>query len=142
MTQTEKDLLLKDLCSRLPYNNLKVRGAFIVYNKDINRFVYEECDKEFKREYLEYYETLKPYLRPMSSMTEEERKEFIHHAGYEVEESVNGRHYEFYLKDYVGTLENPICNYDAVDWLNANNFDYRGLIPMGLANDATNLNIY
>ena len=41
---------------------------------------------------------LKPYLRPMSSMTDEERKEFIRVSGYEVEESVNGRHYEYYLK--------------------------------------------
>lgn len=148
MTQEEKDLLLKDLCARIPY------GVKCIVTKsrteegqkgDVGKIVnicLEGVGCIDTSSFFSEFGNFKPYLRPMSSMTEEELKEFIHHAGYEVEESVNGRHYEFYLKDYVGTLENPICNYDAVDWLNANNFDYRGLIPMGLANDATNLNIY
>ena len=72
----------------------------------------------------------------MSSMTEEEKKEFIYCAGYEVEESVSGKHYEYYLRDYVGTPETPICNYDAIDWLNAHHFDYRGLIEKNLALEA------
>ena len=49
MTQEEKDLLYKDLCSILPYKNLKVRGVFLNYNKDVDRCVYEECDREFKQ---------------------------------------------------------------------------------------------
>lgn len=148
MTQDEKALLLKDLCARLPY------GVKCIVTKsrteegqkgDVGKIVnicLEGVECIGTSPFFSEFGNFKPYLRPMSSMTEEERKEFIHHAGYEVEESVNGRHYEFYLKDYVGTPENPICNYDAIDWLNANKFDYRGLIPMGLANDATNLNIY
>ena len=76
---------------------------------------------------------IKPFLRPMSSMTEEEKKEFIEYAGYEIEESVNGRHYEYYLKDFCGTLNNPSVNADSVDWLNKKMFDCRGLIPKGLA---------
>jgi hypothetical protein len=85
---------------------------------------------------------IKPYLFPLSSMTEEEKKEFIHCAEYEVEESVNGRHYEYYLKDYVGTPENPICNCNAINWLNKNHFDYNDWIGKGLAIDATEKNIY
>ena len=55
-----------------------------------------------------------------------------------IEESINGRHYEYYLKDAcVGTLDSPTCNYDAIDWLNAHHFDYRGLIGMGLAVEAS-----
>ena len=85
---------------------------------------------------------IKPYLFPLSSMTEEEKKEFIHCAEYEVEESVNGRHYEYYLKDYVGTPENPICNCNAINWLNKNHFDYNDWIGKGLAIDTTEKNIY
>ena len=79
------------------------------------------------------YKDFKPYLRPMSSMTEEEKKEYIEYAGYEIEESVNGRHYEYYLKDFCGTPDNPSVNADGVDWLNKKMFDYRGLIPKGIA---------
>lgn len=136
MTQTEKDLLLKDLCSRLPYNNLKVRGVFLNYNKDIDRCVYEECDREFNHQHLERYETLKPYLFPISSMTEEQEIEFkgllseVYDFSFRMEE----------LLEFIQSQEN--IPFHFIDWLSQNNFDYRGLIPMGLAKDATNLNIY
>jgi hypothetical protein len=87
-------------------------------------------------EHICFLERTVPYLRPMSSMTEEEKKEFIEYAGYETEESVNGRHYEYYLKDFCGTPDNPSVNADGVDWLNKNMFDHRGLIPKGLALEA------
>ena len=83
---------------------------------------------------------MKPYLRPMSSMTEEERKDFIECAGYEVEESENGRHYDYYLKDFCGTEDAPCVNADAIDWLNVNHFDYRGLIEKSLAIEVTKEN--
>lgn len=140
MTQEEKDLLMKDLCARLPY----VVQIEVTYSKDSgsslrNRLCHEGVNTLYANilwlfQQEEIY--IKPYLRPMSSMTEEEKKEFIHCVGYEVEESVNGRHYEYYLKDYVGTPETPICNYDAIDWLNAHHFDYRGLIEKDLALEA------
>ena len=66
-----------------------------------------------------YSNEYKPYLFPLSSMTEEQEKEWLYTLS----------------SDYHIT-------YDTVDWLNKNYFDYRGLIPMGLAIDATNLNIY
>lgn len=129
MTQEDKDILLKDLCARLPYRvkfqSENIETVLFVDTSDDEVWINGTCIDDFK-----------PYLRPMSSMTEEEKKEFIHYAGYEVEESVNGRHYEYYLKDYVGTPETPICNYDAIDWLNAHHFDYRGLIEKDLALEA------
>lgn len=136
MTQKEKELLLKDLCGRLPYgviidskkyNEAHYRKHYVqrlilvsvlreeVTCIDVDDYPDPKC-REHKLEYC------KPYLRPMSSMTEDEKKEFIHCAEYEVEESVNGRHYEYYLKDYVGTPEKPICNCNAIDWLNAHHF--------------------
>ena len=137
MTQEDKQLLLVDLCARLPYGvkirmiHHEIKGADPEYVDDVfsttyyNMIDYDDDNYEFL-----------PYLRPMSSMTEEEKSEFINYACYEVEESVNGRHYEYYLKDFVGTKEEPIANVDAIDWLNKNMFDYRGLIPKGLALEA------
>lgn len=126
MKQEDKKLLLKDLCGRLPY------GVHILYDNTEVREMGLGSLHDFMFDNAE----VKPYLRSMSSMTEEEKKEFIHHASYEIEESVNGRHYEYYLKDYVGTPEEPTCNPDAIDWLNANHFDYRRLIKKGLALEA------
>ena len=141
MTTEEKELLLKDLCARLPY------GVEVQYKG--NRYDLTEMHKD-GRTYLGSYNSIygdwhcnlefedypKPYLRPMSSMTEEERKNFIKCAGYEVEESENGRHYDYYLKDFCGTEDAPCANADAIDWLNEHHFDYRGLINKGLALEA------
>ena len=66
-----------------------------------------------------YSNEYKPYLFPLSSMTEEQKKEWLYTLS----------------SDYNIT-------YDTVDWLNKNHFDYRGLIEKGLAIDATGLNIY
>lgn len=147
MTQEEKQLLITDLCARLPYGvichyNCVIPSGKRVIKKanaiDVLKGIIPIPDGHIgfmvgidKVDALEG--DIKPYLRPMQSMTEEEKKEFIHHASYEIEESVNGRHYEYYLKDYVGTPEEPTCNPDAIDWLNARHFDYRGLIKKGLA---------
>jgi len=109
MTQEEKQLLLKDLCARLPYN---VKGLIngwegIIYPHDI-----EDLYKDLR--------TIKPYLRPMSSMTEEEKFEYdrilsIEHEGYLLIEEV----------------------LDIIDFYNSKHLDYRGLIPMGLALEAS-----
>ena len=146
MTQEEKDLLLKDLCARLQYGvKAKITEEGVLsYDSGIGVIVGKEhVDNEIfvikcKNDSwcLTAISEFVPYLRPMQSMTEEEKKEFIHHTSYEIEESVNGRHYEYYLKDYVGTPEEPTCNPDAIDWLNARHFDYRGLIKKGLALEA------
>ncbi len=123
MTQEDKSLLLKDLCGRLPYG-VKVNGVFLNYNKDKGKILYEECDKEFNYEHLNRYETLKPYLFPLSSMTEEQSK--VYHE---------------LIKGMFGT--SALINFEVLtDFFNSNHLDYRGLIKMGLAIDATGLNIY
>ena len=138
MEKENKELLLKDLCARLPYgvicNTPEGDGHLCSIIQTIFGTEYGINIKATERDYFNDKEVcIKPYLRPMSSMTEEEKKEYIEYAGYEIEESVNGRHYEYYLKDFVGTQEEPIANVDAIDWLNAHHFDYRGLIEKGLA---------
>lgn len=145
MTKEDKQLLLKDLCARLPYW-VKVKVRYYYEYEDGSIKKYNEI-KYFDAEILDLLisgdrslDDIKPYLRPMSSMTEEEKKEFIEYAGYEIEESVNGRHYEYYLKDFCGTPNNPSVNADSVDWLNKKMFDFRGLIPKGLANEVTDYN--
>ena len=119
MTQEEKDLLLKDLCARLPYSvkmsvndNVEVlQGINIVDNiVEYSSFLASEI------------EHCKPYLFPLSSMTEEQEKEYNNLNCYEL-----------------GCFPHTK---DALDYLIKNQFDFRNLIPMGLAIDATGLNIY
>lgn len=129
MIQEHKELLLKDLCARLPYkpivqiddcgiwnlrgidhdDSAKLRDRVIVwygknYPSSKNSFPIINC---------------KPYLFPLSSMTEEQQINLTKFVA-------NGMNDENIL----------------YDWYNKNHFDYRGLIPMGLAIDATKLNIY
>lgn len=139
ITNKEKQSLFKDLCARLAYGvkcqlfDNKTPYTLLGVDENVLHIdcpVYGEGDDYVDIEYC------KPYLRPMSSMTEEEKNEFISYANYDVEESVNGRHYEYYLKDFVGTPETPICNRYAIDWILEHHFDYRGLIEKGLALEA------
>lgn len=135
MTQEDKELLFKDLCARLPYHT-RVK----VWLKDGTT---EEGALDLEHNYGDvlrdafYYNKIvkiKPYLFPLSSMTEEQHNEFFsyYHNIEMAEVKASGD----YLKAaYIGD--------DAkYSWLNKNHFDYRGLIPMGLAIDATGLNIY
>ena len=121
MTQEDKELLLKDLCARLPYG-VKCRYQHIQYVEngkiiDINMFGIVNVDGHIKD-----ICDIKPYLFPMSSMTEEQEEEYNDLNCYE-------------LGCFPHTEE-------ALDYLIKNHFDYRGLIEKGLAIDATNLNIY
>ena len=120
MTQEDKELLLKDLCARLPY-------GVIIQIKD-----WTVLDAELKIGHINRLQIndveLKPYLFPMSSMTDEEWEEYQ-----------KIRRIDWLYGDINGTFVNAD---HIVDWLNAHHFDYRGLIEKGLAIDATNLNIY
>lgn len=121
-----KELLIKDLSSRLPYG-VKVNGVFLNYNKDKGKILYEECDKEFNYEHLNRYETLKPYLFPLSSMTEEQKEEY---ASLQQKVIYNGQ---------------SLVNLDVmkyIDWCYKHHIDINCLIPIGLAIDATGLDIY
>ena len=115
MTREEKQLLLKDLCARLPYE-VKFQGEdFNVYTLDAaNYFALQVEDVVFK-----------PYLRPMSSMTNDEMEDWYRQSKVD---------YDCEFKPEP-TLSLEHCHL-SIDWLNEHHFDYRGLIPMGLALEA------
>ena len=134
MKQEDKDLLFRDLCARIPYNvkcyNSKYRSDLAEEIICITANYNHPCVQ--LGTYLYKLEQVKPYLFPLSSMTEEQKKEY--RKVCELDTEILSKH------PMDGTLFPAL--YNSQDWLNKNNFDYRGLIPMGLAIDATNLNIY
>ena len=129
MTREEKELLLKDICGRLPYG-VKFRYKYI------NNFFHKDYTTDMLKGVLPPYhiihstlvgddylkieeDEVKPYLFPLSSMTEEQRTSynFLSNSGH---------------RSFTG----------LIDFFNKNHLDYRGLIPKGLALDATGKNIY
>lgn len=137
MTQNKKDLLMKDLTARLPYKvYVQIRDGYDYYtsaieNIDIDGFVVDFEGNQIK------VECVKPYLFPMSSMTEEQRKYISDKWG--IDEDFNFEINPDWGECLVLTLGDVLA---FVKWLIENHFDVNGLIPMGLADDATNLNIY
>lgn len=128
MTHEEKQILLKDLCARLPY------GVKLRYVEDL--VVKKESHViTLNNVYLEHIlngdADIKPYLRPMSSMTKEEEDELYTAMDWygEIDETGN-----VYTKGQEKVYRETF--YEYTDWLNAHHFDYRGLIPMGLALEA------
>ena len=124
MTTEKKDLLLKELCTRLPY------GVKVLCLRDFNHDWYnlEMVDIGDNEVYVTTYEPyanryvkieeVKPYLFPLSSMTEEQKEEY--YGTFSLSGDISG----------------------SVDFYNKHHLDWRGLIPKGLANDATGKNIY
>lgn len=126
----DKELLLKDLCGRLPYG-VKIE---VIENDDFSSIEVLDCFY-LNRVGNKFYK-IKPYLRPLSSMTEEQKRESPFELSL-LNAFINGyislfEDEELTAGDIVGIL----------DWLNKNHFDYRDLLSKGLAIDATNLNIY
>lgn len=148
MTQEEKDLLLRDICSRMPYGvKFKHEDKHTLCEILSITPIYNYGNVIYFNDYINHpkkcsIDDVKPYLFPLSSMTRKQREEFVKFANYEPRLEDCGRHQELYYYDLVGHENNLYPNSDAIDWLDKNHFDYRGLIPMGLAIDATNLNIY
>ena len=144
MTQTKKDLLLKDLCARLPYfTKVQIKNKIVVLDSicddDGYHFNFIGEDREGVN-----IEEIKPYLFPLSSMTEEQKKEISKRYNY-----YNPYQSCVLITDHrQGYWDNDdnSCNLQDYlwleDWFNKNHFDYRGLIPIGAAIDATGLNIY
>ncbi len=136
MTQEQKDLLLKDLCARLPYK-VKVQDTYYnslepatIWLLDLNA----QKVRLFADEGYQSIEYIKPYLFPLSSMNEEQYNEFFTYF-HDVEMKEIETSGDYLKAAYLGE--------DAKrDWLNRNHFDYRYLIEKGLAKDATGLNIY
>ena len=126
MTQEQKELLFKDLCARLMFG---VKVCYSSYKEFITCTLHS-INPVYDKVYLwsenacfspVSISKIKPYLFPMSSMTEEEKL--------------------MYEGLMIGT-DNISYMLDVIDWLNTHHFDYRGLIEKGLAIDATGLNIY
>ena len=157
MTQENKDLLLKDLIARLPYGvKCAIKNSDGYHHENIAKIGETTIDKlkGFDGKYFNIYhddpldwnwfvnevgvEDIKPYLFPLSCMNEKQENEWnnLHfNPLYEVlEGKFNGK--EEQLQLFSKSMSDPI------QWCYKNHFDCNGLIPLGLAIDCTNLNIY
>ena len=131
MTQEDKELLLKDLCARLPYG-VKIEITHW-RNRDkgmIDSKIFLPLDINKASVLIKPTSDIRPYLFPLSSMTDEQKKE--------LEDTL--------IKMNLKALSDEINSEDIaayeIDFYNKHHIDYRGLIPKGLAIDATGLNIY
>ena len=151
MTQENKELLLKDLCARLPYG---VKCCIYNFDEDIVRIKEDvlwsvQGDNILTlKSYVEkgeayMYHQIRPYLFPLSSMTEKQKEElnkkfnvqFLGNTIYSIHYHSEGcwdTDLELDLQDWLW----------FINWCHKNHFDICGLIPMGLAIDATGLNVY
>jgi len=141
MTSEEKQLLLKDLCERLPYgikfsfgcfnNNYEAKGVDLIVTDD-GEWEYVVTAKGIIPVEIKY---IRYYLRPLSSMTDEEIKEL---NDIEPSAIVYGFSSEIIriVDDTNGLGIKLAQTVRVIDWLNAHYFDYRGLIDMGLALEA------
>ena len=124
MTQEDKELLIKDLCARLPYKP-KVHIEHDVFYDEIDPY-----DTELNLVVLSNRCTgmeIKPYLRPMSSMTDEEEGRY--NLCQAMAHSISEEHWT--------ANDGNVWKYsDAIDYLNEHHFDYRSLIEKGLALEA------
>ena len=138
MRQEDKELLLKDLCSRLPYG---VKGLHRGEKREL--LVMDSFGSYQVNEYDAWFDLnsviFKPYLFPFSSMTDEEQEEL------KQEHSKDEMLYIECLERTAkgdNSMRGKVITHYAMDWCNKNHFDYRGLIEKGLAIDATGLNVY
>lgn len=121
MTQEDKELLLKDICARLPYGvNIQVYYEDIAGSGYFDETVWSIDNDEPFHVNDRLIENIKPYLRTMSSMTEEELTQ------YKCMNDALDENYEVHIDNA----------YPAFDWCNSHYFDYRGLIERGLAIEA------
>lgn len=143
MIMEEKQLLLKDLCGRLPYG-VMVENVLNHEVFDLSKYLH--CLPAA-------LENFKPYLHPMSSMTEDELRDFAkikfeNNAIWEIVEFPNMECYKGFINVrcmnknkgdtwiFQVNTRTPLETYYGIDWLNAHHFDYRGLIEKGLALEA------
>lgn len=138
MIQENKEILIKDLCARLPYG-VKILFENKVFSIDYISAVYEEIKLDIPDNYTLDISNVKPYLFPLSSMTREQL--------FDVQEIIGKNEIE--IEDgflhIINSDRNTITYLEilaVLEWFYKNHFDIYGLIPMGLAIDATGLNIY
>lgn len=133
MKQEEKELLLKDLCGRLPYGVKCNVGDDKPYTlsrieiDDKNGHLLDFIETKDELDMQVYLSEVKPYLLPLSSMNEGQRKKYHNLCSVGTDEFGDIIYFD---------------TYESIDYLNKNKFDYRYLIPMELAIDATNKDIY
>ena len=156
MTQKDKILLVKDLCSRLPYGvrvcHMASEFSGVLHDISVLHMYEGNSDSDKYDSIVDYVadidffgdgypyevEEFKPYLFPLSSISSEQLKEVSEILGKDVE----------IFDNYLNIVEHTRTTFsylelDALfDWFNKNHFDYRNLIEKGLAIDCTNLNIY
>ena len=129
MTQEDKELLFRDLCARIPYNvkcyNSKYRPDLAEEIICITVNYNHPCVQ--LGTYLYKLEQVKPYLFPLSSITEAQKEEYC-----SLQQKV--------IYNNKGLVNSDTMEY--VNWCYKNHIDINNLIPMGLAINATNLNIY
>lgn len=135
MKQEDKELLLQDLCARLPYDaHVNYEGEiYSVLGISYGRLVLCKPFMSRTLEYCPLVEEVKLCLFPLSSMTEEQKQELD--GRFELDLSIA-------KKCIRNETPNIVSSLNRMNYLNANHFDYRGLIPKSLAIDCTNLNIY
>lgn len=144
MTREDKELLLKDLCARLPYG-VKIELTWWVMNEGTCMSTILEPDhiEQIRNDELGDVK-IKSYLRPMSSMTDEEFTNLKEYSGLKYNQlhlvpfqNAISKCLDFYLEEVPSYVVIKVF-----DWLNKYHFDYRNLITKDLAIDATGLNIY
>lgn len=143
MTQENKELLLRDLSARLPYGvicNDNCHGSSRVTNIDITPDDIEHKNPKVVLYYFDFDEcgelkNCKPYLRPMSSMTEEEKKDLKEHTCPDGTGTFDEKYLMCPMSHYGECISYEFMS-DILSWLNAHHFDYRGLIEKGLALEA------
>ena len=136
MNKEDKELLLQDLCARLPFDNLvEYKGEeYNVLGIAHERLVLCKPFMSYTLNEHPLVEEVKPYLFPLSSMTEEQKQEYSYIVNYIIpDDTENWKEGEFiYVEQFTQLMH----------FYHINHLDYRGFIPMGLAIDATGLNIY
>ena len=133
MTQEQKELLLKDLCARLPYGvKISIPELWIKEKKvEVLNEIFKGDDGLYRvNDSGMLIEYIKPYLFPLSSMTDEQKKE------------LDDTLVDLNLKALSDKISSEVVSTYEIDFYNKNHFDYKSLIPMGLAIDATGLGIY
>ena len=148
MDKDNRNLLLQDLSPRIPY------GVKVAVNQsELRNYDYKWKSWSFDEEPQEIdgvsiygvtfgsmdmsdgvigFEYIKPYLFPLSSMTEEQKKEY---------DSIIYHNIELHCERYYDVIDVD-CYEELHDFYHKNHLDYRNLIGKGLAIDATGLNIY
>ncbi len=126
MTKEDKELLVKDLCAKLPYGVKVAVNDDCAYNGKIISGI-TKGGLIYINPFSYKVDQIKPYLFPMSAVTKEQVNELIEQRIVVYKGSTNIKQVDLIR---------------WIDWLNAHHFDYNGLIDKGLAIDTTNLNIY